>query len=158
MSQSLRELLFGERQGVLATLSARVEGWPFASVTPYAVTEGGEPLFLFSDLAEHTRNVRRDPRASLLIQDSAALADPQSGGRATLLGSVEAITDTDVAAATQRYLETHPHAADYLSLGDFRLYVLRVSHVRYVGGFGEMGWLDAERFRAALAESSAPRG
>ena len=77
MTPTLRELLDREHNGVLATLSARRQGWPFASIAPYALTTAGEPLLLFSDLAEHTRNVRADPRSSLLVQDSSALDDPQ---------------------------------------------------------------------------------
>ena len=98
MSAGLRALLDSERNGVLATLSARRDGWPFASVAAYALTDAGEPLLLLSDLAEHTRNLRADPRASLLVQDQTSLADPQAGARVTLLGTVEA-----VAADAQRH-------------------------------------------------------
>ena len=145
---SLRALLEAERQGVLATLSARRDGWPFASVAPYALTADGEPLFLFSDLAEHTRNLKRDPRASLLVQDSEARADPQAGQRATLLGNVERI-DTD--EARQRYTRSHPQATEYLNLADFHCYVMRVTEARVIGGFGDMGWLSADKLRAALS-------
>src|SRR5437879_12351747 len=62
--RGLRALLAAERHAVLATLSASRDGWPFASVAPYALSADGEPLLLLSDLAEHTRNVRADPRAS----------------------------------------------------------------------------------------------
>jgi hypothetical protein len=29
------------------------------------------------------------------------------------------------------------------------LYVLRVREARFIGGFGDMGWIEAEPFRAA---------
>ena len=149
MTSTLRELLERERYGVLATLSARREGWPFASIAPYALSESGEPLLLFSDLAEHTRNIRNDPRASLLVQDSASLDDPQAGPRVTLLGTIEpAPTDQ---ATRERYVKRHPNAADHHALGDFRLYVLRVAEARYIGGFGDMGWLSADRLQSALS-------
>jgi heme iron utilization protein len=146
-ASGLRELLVAERQGVLATLSARRGGWPFASVAPYALTAEVEPLLLFSDLAEHTRNVRADPRASLLVQDSAALHDPQAGSRLTLLGRVEPLSPDDLSAAQARYLERHPQSARYVTMADFRLYVLRVKEARFIGGFGDMGWLDADRYQ-----------
>ena len=152
-ASGLRELLFAERQGVLATLSARRDGWPFASVAPYALTDDAEPLLLFSDLAEHTRNVRADPRASLLVQDSAALHDPQAGSRLTLLGRVEPFNGGDAAAAQARYLERHPQSADYFAMSDFRLYVLRVQEARFISGFGDMGWMNAQRFHNELAVS-----
>jgi putative heme iron utilization protein len=152
-TSGLRELLFAERQGVLATLSARRAGWPFASVAPYALTDEAEPLLLFSDLAEHTRNVRADPRASLLVQDSAALHDPQAGSRLTLLGTVEPFSAGDAAAAQARYLERHPQSADYFAMSDFRLYVLHVQEARFISGFGDMGWMNAQRFHKELAVS-----
>jgi putative heme iron utilization protein len=148
---SLRELLTNERFGVLATLSARRGGWPFASLTPYALSGDGEPLLVLSDLAEHTRNLREDPRASLLVHDAAAADDPQAGARATLLGKVELVQSADVADAGKCYVERHPQSAEYLGeLKDFRLYVLRVTDVRFINGFGDMGWLAADQFRATL--------
>jgi putative heme iron utilization protein len=148
---TLRELLEAERQGVLATLSARREGWPFASVAPYAFSPSGDPLLLLSDLAEHTRNARADPRASLLIQDSRARTDPQAGARVTLLGALELVAPPDQAAARDRYIAAHPEAENYFGMTDFHLWTLHVTEARFVNGFGDMGWLAADRLRTALA-------
>jgi putative heme iron utilization protein len=140
-ANAARGLLRTERHGVLATLSRRREGWPFASLAPYALSAAGEPLLLLSDLAEHTRNLVVDPRASLFVRDSSAMAhDPQAGARLTLLGRVEPVDDP--ADAQQRYVARHPSAAEYLGLSDFRFFVLRVTEARYIGGFGDMGWID----------------
>jgi putative heme iron utilization protein len=141
VSREIRELLSAERHGILATLSARREGWPFASVAPYAISGTGEPILLLSELAEHTRNIRTDPRASLLVQDHASLEDPQAGARVTLLGTVEPVAVGDEGAARARYVARHPHADDYFALADFKLYVLRVREARFIGGFGDMGWV-----------------
>jgi heme iron utilization protein len=153
VTSRLRELLAAEGQGVLATLSARRNGWPFASVSPYALSERGEPLLLMSDLAEHTRNIRADSRASLLVQDSAALADPQAGSRLTLLGRVEPLEPDEAAAGQARYQERHPQSAAYFAMADFHLYVLRLTEARFVSGFGDMGWLSADRLRRELTPS-----
>jgi putative heme iron utilization protein len=142
-AEAVRTLLRGQRHGVLATLSTRHPGWPFASLTPYALSEEDEPLLLLSALAEHTRNVQADSRASLFVYD-VSQADPQAGGRVTLLGRVHA---RDEAHVKDRYLARHPTAEDYFAMSDFGLYVLRVEHARYVGGFGEMGWLDSSALR-----------
>ena len=152
MTRTLRELLAAERHGVLATISARRSGWPFASLTPFALSELGEPLLLLSDLAEHTRNVRADPRASLLVQDGTSLADPQAGSRVTLLGSVEVVSPNEGVVAEVRYLERHPQATDYLQMADFHLFALRVSEARFIAGFGDMGWVGGEKLRALLVD------
>jgi heme oxygenase (biliverdin-IX-beta and delta-forming) len=141
--QALRSLLSSQRHGVLATLSARYAGWPFASVTPYALTEHDEPILLLSTLAEHTRNVLADTRASLFVQDDAP--DPQAAARVTLLGRVAPVSQTELSALRERYLERHPTAANYFAMADFGLYLLRPEAVRFVGGFGEMGWVTLPR-------------
>jgi putative heme iron utilization protein len=146
--EGFRALLEAEAHGVLATLSARRAGWPFASVVAYALSAEAEPLLLLSELAEHTRNLRAEPRASLLVTDSAAAADPLAGSRLTLLGTIQPTTSDTARSA---YLARHPPASDYLQMGDFHLYVLTLSEARYVGGFGDMGWLDGARLRAALS-------
>jgi heme iron utilization protein len=137
-----RQLLEAERHGVLATLSARHVGWPFASTTAYALDQQGRPLLLLSDLAEHTRDLRADPRASLLVADSSAREDPLGGARVTVLGSLAQTGDAD---ARRRYVERHPQASDYLQLGDFHLWVLEPTHARFVNGFGDMGWVSYTR-------------
>jgi putative heme iron utilization protein len=148
VTAGLKEFLSVERQGVLATLSASREGWPFASLAPFALTEQGEPLLLLSDLAEHTRNLRVDARASLLVQDHTSLEDPQAGARVTLLGVVEPVETAVLDSMRARYVERHPGAQEYFAMGDFHLYVLRISQVRFIGGFGDMGWIDGEAVRA----------
>ena len=143
----LRELLEHERNGVLATLSARFGGWPFASATAFALDAQGRPLLLLSELAEHTRNLRADPRASLLVQASEAHEDPLAGARVTVLGTMAPTADE---SATGLYLAGHPQAKDYLALGDFKLWVLEPAQARFVNGFGDMGWLEGDRLRTAL--------
>ena len=152
MTPTLRELLAAERHGVLATLAARRYGWPYASVTPYALTAKGEPLFLFSELAEHTRNIRADQRASLLVQAGDALADPLAGARLTLLGEVEEVPLEERSAAQAIYLARQPTASEYVSMTDFHLFVLRVIEARFIAGFGDMGWLSGDKLRVLLRE------
>jgi heme iron utilization protein len=141
--EALRGLLTAERSGVLATLSARRDGWPFTSVVPYALTDAGQPILLLSDLAEHTRNLRSDPRASLFILDSAARNDPQAGARLTLLGRIEPAPPLDVPPMQQRYLHRHPSSENLFNMQDFRLYILNITEARFISGFGDMGWIEA---------------
>jgi putative heme iron utilization protein len=137
-------LLRQEKYGVLSTLSVKHAGWPFGSAMPYALTTADEPLIFVSSLAEHTRNMAADPRVSLFIQDTATNANPQSIARATLLGVIEAVREDEIEDATNRYLQRFPEAAQNFQLGDFRLLKIAVQHVRYIGGFGEMFWIQGE--------------
>src|SRR5438045_1483725 len=108
---ALPTFLAVQHEGVLSTLSARHAGWPFGSLTPYALTAAGEPILLLSDLAEHTRNLQADPRASLFVQEGG-----QEAMRVTLLGTVTRDEDPD---QRERYVASHPQAERYFTMSDF---------------------------------------
>lgn len=140
-----RRLLESRKSGVLATLSARMGGAPFASVTNYALDPAGRPLLLLSDLAEHTRNLAADARASLLAFEPVE-DDPLPVGRATVVGEVLPVAPAETAAARAIFLARHPAAAEYVDFGDFTLYRMNVREVYYIAGFGEMGWVPAAEY------------
>jgi heme iron utilization protein len=125
--------------GTLATHSRQPEGFPYPSILPFAPGLRHCPTILVSRLAEHTRNLLADSRAGFLIA-SAPDNDVLNGERVTLLGSFERIDPAP--EVTQRYLRYQPDAARYLALGDFDFWVMSVQRLRYIGGFGTMGWLD----------------
>lgn len=138
----VRALYVRERNAMLCTLSKKIDGWPFGSITPYAVGATGEPIILISEIAEHTRNLREDARASLLVQDSQAANDPQSGARVTLMGYAIPVPSAFAEDARRRYLDLFPGSASYFQIHDFTLFQIKVSRVRFIGGFGEIHWLD----------------
>ena len=57
--------------GTLCTLALEPVGYPYGSFVTVAF-ENGAPVFLISRLAEHTKNLERDPRASLLVAEGGA--------------------------------------------------------------------------------------
>ena len=139
---AIHELLAAESHGVLCTAHARHGGWPFGSLAPFALTAERNPVFLFSSIAEHTHNLRADPRASLLVQDRQALDQPLAGARVTLMGSAEVPEGPARRAALERYLARFPDAAEWATAHDFAPYLLRVERVRWIRGFGSMGWVE----------------
>ena len=62
---SARRLMRLARTGALATLEAG--GAPLTTLIGVASDWDGAPLMLMSTLSRHTRNLARDPRASLLL-------------------------------------------------------------------------------------------
>lgn len=140
----------GASRGSLCTLAAEPEGYPYGSVASYALDEKGNPLFFVSLMAEHTQNARRDPRASLLVTEPVPDgADPLASGRATLLGPLAEVVDSDRARVRDHYLEANPASAYYIDFGDFVFYRLTVHAIRYVGGYGRMSWVDPAAYAAA---------
>src|SRR5690242_4025975 len=93
-----------------ATLATSQDGWPYASLVLAAVDHDATPLLLLSDLAEHSKNLKRDPRASLLFDGTAGRDDPLTGPRVTVLGEARAIADPRLLA---RFTARHPSAEGY---------------------------------------------
>ena len=142
--------------GTLCTLAAEPEGYPYGSFVTVAF-DNGNPVFLVSTLAEHTRNLQRDPRASLLVAEGVS-EDPLANGRVTLLGPCRQV-DGDDSSARTAFLAAHPNAAYYADFRDFAFWKLRVESIRYIGGYGRMSWVEAADWHAAepdpLAASAA---
>ena len=74
-----RRLLRRQQHGVLSTLSKKLDGYPFGSVTPFVLDHQARPVILISTLAEHTKNIAADPRVSLLAHDTST--DIQANAR-----------------------------------------------------------------------------
>jgi putative heme iron utilization protein len=141
-----RKLLRAARSGTLAT--AADGGQPFASLVTPALAADSSLLLLLSDLAEHTRHLRAEPRCSLLVCGDAVEANPQTAPRVTVTGIAEVADDQALRA---RYLAVHPYAALYAGFGDFHLWCVRPMAALFVGGFGRAARLR----RADLAPDPA---
>jgi len=134
-----RRLLRARRHAALATISKRLNGYPFASAAAFMLDHDAHPVMLLSRLAEHTKNIAADERASLMVHDPGPEA--QSGARLTLAGPCRRIAEC--AQVAPRYLRLFPNAAELLEL-DFDFYRITPVAVRYIGGFGSIHWLQAD--------------
>ncbi|MFG0380880.1 HugZ family protein [Pseudomonas sp. zbq_18] len=136
-----RELLLKEYHGVLSTHSKVLQGFPFGSVVPYCLDERGWPLILISRIAQHTHNLQKDNKCSLLVGERGA-EDVQAAGRLTILAEAEQLEERGaVEAAAARYYRYFPEARDYHRTHDFDFWHLKPVRSRYIGGFGAIHWL-----------------
>ena len=147
-----RRLARTHSNGVLSTLSADMDGWPFGSVAPYILDFEGNPILLLSDLAQHSRNIQRDGRVSLLAWEDEK-SDIQQSGRATFMGRATMIEGDE--ALRDRYLRYLPQAQEYFAIHDFRFYQVSVERVRFIGGFGDIHWIRGEDYRLPRASFDA---
>lgn len=138
-----RGLVEGSRIGVLCTNSHLKPGFPFGSVTPYAIAVDGTPLFLLSSMAMHTDNIHADPHASLFVAQQSEEGDLLSAARVNVFGLIAEIPESDLTEARNRYLATHPQAEQWVDFDDFAFYQLAIESAYYIGGFGSMGWIEA---------------
>jgi hypothetical protein len=132
-------LLHGATFGSLATQSTQMPGYPFASILPFVLDEQNRPLFLISRLAEHTKNLIADCRASFLVH-SLDGQNVLTSERVSLLGDVVRVDTPPELVA--RYVRYQPDAAQFLALGDFAFFQFSPKGARYVAGFGQMGWVN----------------
>jgi putative heme iron utilization protein len=130
-------LLREGRSGTLSTTLPKHEGWPYGSLVTFATDHDGSPLFLFSNLSDHARNLQADNRASLLIERTSNRIKPQTGPRVTLLGTIEKTTQK---RHQKRFIARHPQSAMYAGFADFNFYRMSLERVHYVGGFAKATW------------------
>jgi putative heme iron utilization protein len=143
-----RSLLRSRHAGALATLSKRLDGYPFGSVVDYILDEEARPIILISTLAQHTQNIDADPRVSLLVHE--ASADLQASARLTVIGDAARIDTSDALKA--RYLRYFPNAEQYFAIHDFFFYRIEPKQWRYIGGFGDIYWIDPEAAKPQAGE------
>src|SRR6185369_17392306 len=109
-AERARTLAASVKTGTLCTLAIEPAGYPYGSFVTFAL-DAGNPVFLISEMAEHTRNLRGGDRASLLIAEPGDPAgDPLARGRVTLLGRCAPSTDP---SCKEALLAAHPNAAYY---------------------------------------------
>ncbi len=153
-AERARTLVHLGRVGTLSSLSRRHPSWPFGSVMPFGL-DAGRPTLLISTMAMHTQNLLADSRASLLVTEPDAASDPLGAGRVTLMGRVEKTPSSALDPVKRDYLARHPNASYWVDFQDFAFFRMEVTDVYFVGGFGVMGWVSAEEYRAARPDPLA---
>ena len=145
-AERARTLLSELQTATLATVAKDPAGHPYPSFVTFAL-DGGDPVLLISEMAEHTQNLRVDSRASLLAAENRS-SDPLANGRVTLLGDCRPVEASDT-SAREVYLERLPNAAYYCDFADFNFWRLRVESIRYIGGYGRMSWVTGDAWHGA---------
>lgn len=153
--EKAKTLIWRQSDGVLSTI-AHQDGFPYGSVINYAFDSQGELFFVASALAEHTANLSKDNRASLLVSE--ARTDGKQGDRlamlrVTVVGSVEKVEKTtDI---VECFKERHPQG-HYVVFDDFYAFKFRpVNRSRVIVGFGEMATITGEQYNAAQPDPIA---
>jgi len=153
-AEEARTLVSRVTTGHLATVGE--DGDPWCSLVVYGPTAGGDPVLLVSTMAEHGRNLQRDPRASLAIDDPSLPGDPLDLPRITLAGRCVQPEGDRAEEAFEAHVAAVPGARLYAGWDDFTLWVLEVQRVRWVGGFARMETIDRGAYGYAEPDPTAP--
>ena len=138
-------------KAALATLR-ETTGAPYNSLVTVAMDQAGCPIFLLSDLALHTKNIKADARASVLFDDTGGLDDPLEGVRVSYMGR---IVKSNREEDGQRFLARHPDAEMYSEFADFSFYRFEPEQAHYIAGFGRIFTLEAESFTISSDSAAA---
>jgi len=163
-AKQIKDWLLSTHAATLCTNAARpaIEGYPFGSVVPFTVDKFGRPVILTADIAAHTMNLRKDPRATLFVSDPHAEGDPQSSWRVGIIGDMqrilprgkkskylegsEVIEPEEYNEIHARYVERVPNAEAYIKQHSFDYWRMNtVVTARYIAGFGRICWVEGER-------------
>lgn len=140
-AEQARRLIRSCDRATLASAQHDASGWPYASLAICAADHDAAPILLLSDLAEHSKNIKSEPRVSLLFDGTGGLDDPLTGARITVLGTLSTLEDERI---KRRFLARHPSAAGYVGFADFHFYRLEIIRAHLVAGFGAIDWIDAD--------------
>jgi hypothetical protein len=154
-AERTRTLLHLNSLATLSTLSRKQPGFPFGSLMPYALDPAGRPLFLISNMAMHTQNIKADPRASLFVTQPSADGDPLGAARATLIGNILQVPDEEKPSVRELYLARHENSRYWVDFADFSFFRMDILDIYYVGGFGVMGWVTAPDYASAAVDPLA---
>jgi heme iron utilization protein len=154
-AERIRTLMSLASVATLSTISRKHAGYPFGSLMPFALDSFGQPIFLISNMAMHTQNLKADSRCSLFVEQAGTDGDALGAARATLIGNAEPVPENDVADTRERYLARHENSRYWVDFSDFNFFRLQPIDLYYVGGFGVMGWVEAREYEHAVPDPLA---
>ena len=146
--------------GVLSTMSSAVDGYPSGALVGFAHDDRGLPVFCFSAMSSHTKDLVKAQKKSDDGLGKAALTVTASGfegaadGRVTLLGDVKRLKKEEVDEANLRelYKGKHPNAF-WADFGDFTYYrMTELKAVNFVGGFARAGSITPDEYIGATVD------
>lgn len=151
LASQLRGLVTGRATAALGTLHS---GAPYVSMVPFVLLNDASAFIVHvSQLAAHTKDMLAEPQVSLLI------AEPERDGvsplalpRVTVIGTARQLSadSPEHAIARRAYLARFPQAAPIFGLGDFSLFAITPTAVRWVAGFAQARSLTPESFAKAV--------
>jgi len=143
----------------LATLSSAVEGYPSNALVGFAVDDSGLPVFCFSSMSSHTKDLlaaekpgTEGGKAALCV--TAKGFEGAADGRVVLIGDVKRVSkeETERDGLREVYKSKHPKAfwADFGDFTYFRMHNLKA--VNFVGGFARAGSITPEDYTNAAVD------
>ncbi|GMI81942.1 ONEIRIC2 [Hibiscus trionum] len=157
---AVRNLMEQARFAHLCTVMSRMhhrrEGYPFGSLVDFAPDSIGHPIFSFSPLAIHTRNLLADPRCTLVVQIPGWSG--LSNARVTIFGDVYPLPEHQQEWAHKQYVAKHQQGTSQ-QWGNFCYFRMQnISDIYFIGGFGTVAWVDVKEYEELKPDKIAVDG
>ncbi|KAE8700574.1 F-box/kelch-repeat protein [Hibiscus syriacus] len=157
---AVRNLMEQARFAHLCTVMSRMhhrrEGYPFGSLVDFTSDSVGHPIFSFSPLAIHTRNLLADPRCTLVVQIPGWSG--LSNARVTIFGDVYPLPEHQQEWAHKQYVAKH-HQGTSQQWGNFYYFRMQnISDIYFIGGFGTVAWVDVKEYEMLEPDKIAADG
>ncbi|XP_044495386.1 uncharacterized protein LOC123218176 isoform X2 [Mangifera indica] len=157
---AVRNLMEQARFAHLCTVMSRMhhrrEGYPFGSLVDFAPDSSGHPMFSFSPLAIHTRNLLADPRCTLVVQIPGWSS--LSNARVTIFGDVFPLPEHQQEWAHKQYIAKHQQGPSQ-QWGNFYYFRMQnISDIYFIGGFGTVAWVDVKEYETLQPDKIAVDG
>ncbi|XP_054784126.1 uncharacterized protein LOC129291046 isoform X1 [Prosopis cineraria] len=157
---AVRNLMEQARFAHLCTVMSRMhhrrEGYPFGSLVDFAPDPMGHPIFSFSPLAIHTRNLLADPRCTLVVQIPGWSG--LSNARVTIFGDVYPLAEDQQEWAHKQYIAKHQQGPSQ-QWGNFYYFRMQnISDIYFIGGFGTVAWVDVKEYETLQPDKIAVDG
>ncbi len=138
------------KENRVATLSTDFDGIPFGTLTPCGVDEKGYPFVYLSDLAQHSKNIDKNAKGSIMIA-KIDKEDVFNSARITFAGKLVLVTDAKERKKLENiYLKANPEAELFIEFEDFNFYKIEPTHIHYIGGFGDINWVEPKKYLQAF--------
>ena len=142
------ELINKNKVGMVSTITKDEDGIkPYGSVMPFILDEGS-PVVFISDLAVHTDNIDARPQVSVMVFAPDKEGNVFNGSRVTFNGKMLIVKDEKkVEKLRKAYLAAHPDSEEFIDFGDFNYYKMEIKDIYFIGGFGEIGYVDLDEYK-----------
>lgn len=130
----LQELCTGQPLGVLATDAG---SGPYASLVAVAFTPDLHQLY-FATLRATRKgaNLARNRHVSILLDNrSNQVTDFSRAAAATIIGSAEELSGTELETGLELFLSHHPHLVEFTASPDCALFRVRIASIYLVTRF-----------------------
>lgn len=154
-TKEARDFVTMNKHAVLSTTSVDKPGYPFGSIVPYDIDNQARIIIQVADISQHYKNLTADHRGSIIVTDQFGSHDPQAHARATVLAEFSKVPNDEFEEVGWSYKGRFPESLERERAHGF-LYLRGVpTAVRWIGGFGEIGWISAQNFSDAAADPLA---